>query len=299
MATAVTARRVGAGSGNRRTLIIAIVFGLLAAFLVYRAVSGGSGSGSGGGDVPVLVARQDIPARTVLTDSMLTMSHVPAKLKLATTLTDIKSASGKVARQQIAAGEQVLSSRLVNSAKDLDFAGQVPNGFRAVSIEADEVSVTGGLINPGDFVDVVGVFQVNDKGVDGIFATKPGGEASGRVVSATLLQGVQVLAIAQDSALPEDQSGGGKVPAAKSNATARSVTLAVSPDDAARLTLADQMGTLRLALRHVNDATAQPAAQVDNTFPSLFANSGQVTPLPIASPAPASAPSPSPSPTNP
>ncbi len=279
MATAIPARRSGVSSGNRRTLIIAIVFGLLAAFLVYRAVSSSSGSSSGGGDVSVLVARQDIPARTVLTDGMLTLEHVPAKLKLASALSDTKVTTGKIARTQIAAGEQVLATRLAGSVNELGFAGQVPDGLRAVSILANEVSVTGGLIQPGDFVDVIATFNVNDKGPDvDVFASKPDGGAAGRVMSGTLLQSVQVLAIAQDAVTPGSNNApsGGKVPAAKGNAEARSVTLAVSEDDAARLALADEMGTLRLALRHVNDNAAQPPAQVDNSFPSLFANGGQV-----------------------
>src|SRR5690349_16292616 len=203
MATVIPARRSGASSSNRRTLIIAIVFGLLAALLVYRAVSSGSGSGSSGADVPVLVARQDIPARTVLTDGMLTVEHVPSKLKLATAINDTKIATGKIARTQIAAGEQILATRLAGSVNELGFAGQVPDGMRAVSILANEVSVTGGLIQPGDLVDVIATFSVNDRGADvGVFATKPDGDASGRVVAGTLLQGVQVLAIAQDAAVP-------------------------------------------------------------------------------------------------
>jgi pilus assembly protein CpaB len=99
--------------------------------------------------------------------------------------------------------------------------------MRAVSIQIDKVKGVSGLIEPGDYVDVI--------------ADPPKASAAPPPASA-ILRGVRVLAIGDSleysSATPSPQE-----------ANSTTVTLEVTPKQADLLVMADLNTTLRLALR--------------------------------------------------
>ncbi len=287
-------------SGSRRVLLISLVFGLLSAFLVWRLLSSSGSSTGSGALVPVVVARQDIPARTVVTDGMVTLKQVPSSLRLATAYTDTKPLVGKATKAAIGAGEQVLTARVATDPKELGFTGTVPPGLRAASIQVTEVADVGGLVQPGDQVDVIGVFQVNDNGAAGAPLGKSDASKPTHMIAATILQSATVLAIAQSSENGATQPSSGKVAASKGQADAKTVTLAVSPQDAERLALADTIGTLRLSAHRFDESDGQSINCIENSGQSLIQALGLACgvplPQPAASPQPAAAPQPAASP---
>lgn len=292
MATTWPAQRAKS-SGSRRVLLISLVFGLLSAFLVWRLLSS-AGSGSASGTmVPVVVARQDIPARTVVTDGMISIKQVPSSLRLATAFTDTKTVVGKATKDGIGAGEQVLAARVAADPKELGFTGTVPPGLRAASIQVTEVADVGGLVQPGDLVDVIGVFQVNDNGATSSPLGKNDSGKTPHMVAATILQSATVLAIAQSSQNGATQPTSGKVSTGKAQADAKTVTLAVSPQDAERLALADSIGTLRLSAHRFDESDGQSINCIENSGQSLIQAIGLACgvplPQPVASPQPAAA----------
>jgi pilus assembly protein CpaB len=299
MATTWPARSASR-SNNRRILIVALVFGLLSAFLVWRVLSSSSSGSVSSNMVPVVVARQDIAARTVIAESLLTVKQIPSSLRLATAYTDPKTLLNKVAKSQISAGEQIVAARVAADPREVGFTGTVPPGMRAVSIQVSEVVDIGGLIQPGDTVDVVGVFQVWDSINGADTFGKPEWDKPKHLVTSTLVQSATVLAIAQSSDSGASQPSSGKVSAGKAQADAKTVTLAVSPQDAERLALADNAGTLRLSAHRFNETGGQPINCVQNSGQSLIQAQGLVcnSPLPaaVASPQPAATPEPAASP---
>ncbi|HLZ70733.1 MAG TPA: Flp pilus assembly protein CpaB [Dehalococcoidia bacterium] len=299
MATTWPAQRAKA-SGSRRVLIISVVFGLLSAFLVWRLLSSAGASSTGGTLVPVIVARQDIPARTVVTDGMVTVKQVPSSLRLATAYTDSKPLVGKATKAAIGAGEQVLTARIAADPKELGFTGTVPPGLRAASIQVTEVASVGGLVQPGDLVDVIGVFQVNDNGTSGAPLGKSDASKPTHMIAATILQSATVLAVAQASENGSTQPSSGKVAAGKTQAEAKTVTLAVSPQDAERLALADTIGSLRLSAHRFDESDGQSINCIENSGQSLIQALGLACgvplPVPVASPKPAAGPQPAASP---
>lgn len=254
--------RPTASSSNRRALLIALIFGLLSAFLVYRLLTAVQPKGAALAGVPVVVAAQDIPARTMITASMVTMKPVPDSLKLTGAFTDTKSVVGKAAKQTIVQGDQLTGTTLANSPADLGFSGQVPAGMRAVSISVTEVSTEGGLIQPGDHVDVIGIYQQFDKQNGGLYY-QPDASSPKNLVALTVLQDVQVLAFAQNGIDNSAQSTS-KVSPTKGQPDAKSVTLAVSPEDAERLALGEQTGIFHLSLHRVGDDSTGPVQQLSN-----------------------------------
>ena len=258
---------------NRRALIFSLVLGLLAAFLLFRLLTSAQSKSAAPPTVPVLVAKQDIAARTVVTDSMVTIKQVPASLRLTSAFTDSKVAIGQAVRSPISAGEQVLTAKLAANPRDMGFSGQVPTGMRAISINATEVVNSGNLVQPGDSVDVIAVFERIDKGADdGSFLVKESDGKPIRLTTVVLAQDVKVLAVAQAF----DETPSANATPAKSlsgQSETRTVTLAVTPDDAQKLFLGDQTGVLRLALHRFDDHDTAPLPPLDNSVRSIAGGS--------------------------
>ena len=205
---------------------------------------------------PVLVAKANVPAQTALTPDMFEVRQTPVGLILAGALTTFDPAQGKVLSTPMAAGEQVLPSRLVDpQTNDVKkFSDLIPPGKRAMAVTFTELATAGGLIVPGDYVDVMAVFNKDVMGKD---------------QSMILLQDVQVLAVAQSTSadqLPRaGQDPSQQAPAPKSPSVAaptptpvrvpvaapqtRTVTLAVEPEAAERLALAEAHGNLIYVVR--------------------------------------------------
>jgi len=262
-----------ATTSNRRALLLSLVLGLLAAFLLFRLVMAAQPKSAAPPTVPVLVAKQDIPARTVVTADMVAVKQVPASLRLASAFTDSKVAIGQAARSPMSSGEQVLTSQLTAKSIELGFSGQVPTGMRAVSINVQEVVNSGNLVQPGDSVDVIGVFQVLGKTVyDSTVLVKPNsGDKPIRLTSVTLAQNVKVLAVAQ--AFDDTPSQTPRAASKTGQADIKTVTLAVTPEDAQKVFLGDEDGTLRLALHRFDDHDTPAIAPIDNSVAGVTGSS--------------------------
>ena len=149
---------------NRTTLLRAIFLGLLSAILIYVYLNANKSDDGGqvGPTQSVVVAGQDVPAGSRITADMLTVKSVPNSLVLAEAFTTTEDVVGDVTMVSLVAGEQIVSGRLSSSSVDIaEFDGEVPlsvvipQGMRGFSIRASEVAAAGGLVRPGDYVDVV------------------------------------------------------------------------------------------------------------------------------------------------
>ena len=77
---------------------------------------------------------------------------------------------------------------------DAGLAGVVPLGMRAVAISVDELTAVGGLLLPGDRVDVVATTQID---------SAPGlAEGDHILRTETILQNVEILSVAQEAQKP-------------------------------------------------------------------------------------------------
>ncbi len=279
-----TATTAGARGRGRTYLLVAVLFGLLAAVLVFVFLRSLQTQQKGTSvAVPVMsvvVAAQDVPARTRIDAGMLKLQQMPRSLALAGAYPAVSQVAGQVTRVPLAKGEQITAEKVAASIRDLTFAAAVPEGMRAVAISVSQVVGVGGLLVPGDYVDVIGLFPVLDATAPGGLVGKNGSGGSQqaqRYVSAAILQNVEVLAVAQEvpgsvqAPVAGGQTGGaaktvsGGAPS-KAQPDAKTVTLAVRPEDAEKLFMADTLGTLRLALRSVGDSTVAPVATVTNTL---------------------------------
>ncbi|MBI3979527.1 MAG: Flp pilus assembly protein CpaB [Chloroflexi bacterium] len=238
--------------------------------------------------VPVVVAAREIPVRTKLTKAMLEVKQVNKDGRNPAAVASVDVAVGQVTRLPIAAGEQILPSKFTSKRAESGLTYIVPQGKRAVSVKVDEIIASGGNLLPGDRVDVLGVFDAKTMGKD---------------QALYVLKDIEVLAIAQ--ALEGESNAGAGLsdkaksavgPATKQSAEAdttvtvkpdpkaKTVTLAVSPEEAQRLFLASERGVLRLALRGFGETLSPelPPATLTTIQNPLRPTSAQITAVSIS-----------------
>jgi pilus assembly protein CpaB len=246
------------GRTNRRFLIIAVLFAALSGALVFAWMSSQNKDEGGGstavGSVDAVVAKTEIKQRTTITADMLEIKSIPANLVVDGHFTTIDEVVGKVTKLPVRANEQVV----LNSVVDTDrpsaeaLAQVVPSGRRGFSVKAVPHNTAGGLILPGDYVDVVWVCCTGENVV---------------ALTKTVVQNVQVAAIATNivSSGPVASSDGTGIdddPVAaekeKTDAEAVTATLLLTPKQSHLVVMAEDTGDLRLSLRGVNDTQIAP-----------------------------------------
>lgn len=207
----------------------------------------------------VVQLRRDVPAGVTLSSAMLAEQEVPADVALEQAFATSDEVVGRTTRYPLVRGEQITPGKLVGSEESAEegLAFSVPPGMRGVSVPVSEVSGAGGLIVPGDRVDVL-----VSTSYDRLFtpAELEQNEIERSPIVLTVLQDVLVLAVGQEFTPPADQ---GRDPAtlrtedAEAQPRAASVTLAVSPQEAQALFMAAHEGKLGLALRSFGDKSKQ------------------------------------------
>lgn len=218
--------------GNKKLLTVALLLSLLTAILVYHylnAVTSGPVAQQG---LSVIVANVDIPPKTKITAEMVSEVKVPAEYIQPGAVTSLDKVVGSLVREQIVSGEQVSERRLIREGKAVGFTGMIPRDKRAVTVAVNEVTGVAGFVKAGDYIDVLVTFDAS---------------IAGDNVSHVLMQNILVLASNRDTEVGTTDT------TAKDNTKEVSkggtVTMAVSPDEAAKITLAEEKGKIRLALR--------------------------------------------------
>ncbi|HVH79066.1 MAG TPA: Flp pilus assembly protein CpaB, partial [Stellaceae bacterium] len=101
--------------------------------------------------------------------------------------------TGWVARQPIAAGEPLIDSKIVAPGNRGFLAAVLHAGMRAVSVPVTLTSGISGFVFPGDQVDLLVTYSVQDRPAPG--QTTPAGPLMDHKISETVLRNVRVIAI--------------------------------------------------------------------------------------------------------
>lgn len=119
---------------------------------------------------------------------------------------------------------------------------KTPAGKRAVTVRIDSLAAVGGLLNPGDSVDVIAQLNIPTGDAD---------DKNKRKMTAMVFQGLEVLAVntnLEETGMYYDE---------QQSAQAVKVTVAVDPEEAGLLSFADKNGKLELALRSPDEMERQ------------------------------------------
>ncbi len=249
--------RVGGGRSGKAVLLLALFLGLVSAVLVYVYLSQAGGEETAASETtkPVVVATEDIPVVTRITESMVEIKEISADAVHPDSFSSTEGVIGNLARYPITAGEQILSDRVAASSltlpegEELPLPYIVPEGKRAVSVGIDDLIGVGGLLRPGDYVDV-------------ILTVKLASDQISRII----LQDLEVLALDQQiekvaPKLEDGQEERVSTGEGETDPEAVTVTLAVTPVEGEVLVTAEECadnfgGRLALALRPFGEHTA-------------------------------------------
>jgi len=268
-------KNMAIGSGNNRALLLAaLLLGLISALLIglyLSSLDGGEGTGAPVTTRTVVVAAAEIDPLTQITAEMLTVKAIPLDLVLTGAFADTEDAIGQTAQVSIVPGEQVLQSKITSPDSALDFFGDetplsliIPEGMRAFTIATSAVGAAGGLIRPGDHVDLI------------LSAELLEGEGEGALTGAAacyVLQNVEVLALNSSLKQTTSSSDAAGIAAVEANSEVNRATLTVTSDQAWQLAAAQGsvsgggVGTqLWMSLRSFGDTGINTGLPTCQTF---------------------------------
>ena len=191
---------------------------------------------------------------TLLAADQLTLVEWPTNLPLEGSFTKVDEVVGRILLTPIPAKEPIREQLLAAAGAAIGLTAKIPDGMRAVAVVTNEVNNVSGFLFPGSHVDVVVTFRA-DNGKD--------------PMTTTVLQDIQVLSTGER--LQPDPSGKPQ--------NVKVVTLLMSPDDAQKLMLASNQGTVQFVLRNGTDQVAT------NQKPILLRQlQGTPAPLPARAP---------------
>lgn len=224
-------------------LVIAIVLALLATFLTAQYLQNRESSiaaeiaaraDQGGPKVSVVVPVRDLAIGSPLDENVVAARPVPADLLYpgAITVEEFDSYKGQSLIRPVFKGRPLLKADL--RPMYADFAGTLEEGTRAMTIEVDELNSVAHMVQPGNRIDLMLAIRRDDGGQTVV----------------PFMDRMKVLATGQ-KIMPD----GEERPAGSNRKTFSysNLTLQVTPSQAARLTLAQDLGKMRFTLRNEKD----------------------------------------------
>ena len=156
--------------GTRRTVILvaAVVIAAVAGVATFSYLSGVQNRANRGATlVKVFVVKKDIqkgfPAEQAIAEKYVASSEIQEKFRPTTSVTDLNTIKGKVALTNLSSNQVVVDGQFVDpKVEQITNSQRIQSGRVAVSIATDEVRGVGGLLVPGDKVDLM----VNDTSQD-------------------------------------------------------------------------------------------------------------------------------------
>lgn len=182
----------------------------------------------------IYVALTDVDMGAQLNTQNVKVEQWPHDKVPAGAITKLEDLDGLRVRTRVFAGEPILAAKLLSrNANGSSASEMIPSGYRVVAVKVDDVSSTSSLIKPGDRVDVLVHLRASPN--TGVHET----------ATRTLLQNISVFAVNEIFQRPSEIDAG--------TIAARTVSLLVTPDQAELVTLATELGTIRLVLRSIED----------------------------------------------
>ena len=228
-------------------IILAILFGLVAAFLVSNYADDVKNAALEKTEtVKAYVAVKSTPRGLTIDElidrKLIELKQIPKEFLAEDTIKESHDLDDEVLAVKLTAGEH-LSENKFRAPKDAGLAFTTPKDMVSVAVPISSPKAAGDLIKVGDFVNVVGTANQQDEQ---------------EILSKTILQKVRVAAI-NSSMDNEDSSSEAKETGLSGSATKRpttntTISLAMSQADAEKLILMQEEGSVWLTLLPSKDA---------------------------------------------
>jgi pilus assembly protein CpaB len=213
---------------------MALVISVLITWFLYRKIKQQYG---GGALVKVVIASKPLDTGTPLTADDVTLIDWPSNAPLEGVFHKPEDVTGRIVMYPIALKEPIRDGLLAAPGAGVGLTAKIPDGMRAVAVVTNEVNNVSGFLFPGSHVDVL----VSLRAETGV---------NNQAMTTTVLQNIEVLSTGERlQADPQGKPQNVKV-----------VTLLLTPDDAQKVLLAVNNGTVQFVLRSASDQ-AQPTTR--------------------------------------
>src|SRR5271157_2502913 len=212
-------------------LLIALCVSLIVTYFLYSHLKRQYGNAQ---LIKVVAAAKPLDTGTPITADDLTLMDWPSNAPLDGPFHKPEELNGRIAMYPIAYKEPIREGLLAAPGASVGLTAKIPDGMRAVAVVTNEVNNVSGFLFPNSHVDVLVTFR---------------SEGNNDPMTTTVLQNIQVLSTGER--LQPDPSGKPQ--------NVKVVTLLLKPEDAQKLMLASNQGTVQFVLRNGNDQ-----AQVDS-----------------------------------
>ena len=217
-------------------LAVAVLLGICAVIIANSYLGGvqqqAQQADAGKGMVKIAVARSPLEFGTPVTPDKVRFVDWPSwsvpEGSFNSTEQLFPAGKTHVVLRPMAANEPILSSKLSGEGGRATLAALLRPDMRAFAVRVSDATGVAGFVLPGDVVDVL--------------VTRSAGTDNAQQITDVLLQNIRVVAIDQDAS---DDKSDPKV--------GKTATLEVSQTDAQKLALAQQVGSLSLALKKAAD----------------------------------------------
>jgi Flp pilus assembly protein CpaB len=245
-------------------VVLAAVAFVAIVFLFSSNPSGGTKNNQTPTELDTVKASVDIPLGTLIRSDMLTVEKVAVENRQADAYGDPSQVAGQIARAQIVANAQITKAMFATNGLGQPPGPLLAKGYRAQSVQVDQVSGVGTLINVGDRVDAVVGFGGGGCGasfpvvtVDPTTDTVTPVAGLSSITVKLLLQNMQVVssllppveATTQQPAASPGTGGGGTT----LNGQQEIVVLAVTAQQSEIIKYAQTDGCISLVLRSPKD----------------------------------------------
>lgn len=230
-------------------LLLALALGCgLVASIGISQVMDKNGAPAATETVPIYVALHNINLGDPIEAGMLSLQEWPKDKVPRGVISKLADIEGRRPRTAIIEGEPILDGKLFAPGQIADPIGSIPPNMRLKTIAVDAEKSAAGLLGPGDRVDIQLFVRKNER--EGISATR----------SKVILQNIRVFAVDQTVQRSPDGS--------EERTIAKTVSLMLSPEQASKLSLAEQIGEISLIPRNPDDPaiTATPEYTLEDVL---------------------------------
>ena len=231
--------------------VIAVGCGLAASIGVSQYMENAGGGVGPVESAKILVAVADINIGERLDAQTVKLEDWPKDRVPEGAVYELTEVEGKYPKTRMYSGEPILQAKLMGS-NNSSATQTIPKGFRVVAIKASVENSGGGLIQPGDRVDVLVLLRKSSE------VPETG--------TRTILKDVNVFSVDGVTERSVDEDGRSR--------TLNTVSLLLKPRQAESAMLASELGRLFLTLRRPDD-DLEDTDEDGETVRSLLGNGGE------------------------
>jgi len=234
-------------------LVLALGCGLVASIGISQVMDRNARQPAAVETSPIYVALHNINLGDPIDATMVSLQEWPKDKIPPGAISQLEDLEGRRPRATIIQGEPLLDAKLLAPGQLADPITAIPKGYRLKTISVDAEKSAAGLLSPGDRVDVQ-LFVKRDErnGID---------SARTKVI----LQNIRVFAV--DQTVQRSPDGG------EERTIAKTISLLLTPEQASKLTLAENLGQVSLIPRNPDDEEAADTSEYSTD--DLLADGGK------------------------